>query len=368
MSQASSGVERIVDCHTHLRDIAHGEHFIEIMKASETTRMSLMATMKPQTGSGIPQALYLKALHPDKFYVFGGLNHATYLSQGKVEAPSLAEQVDILMKIGCDGIKMIEGKPTARKRLPIAFDSDYYRDYFARVEERDFPILWHVNDPEEFWDPEKIPNWAKEHGWGYDETYVQKETLYSEVEEILSRHPNLRVIFAHFYFLSADLPRAGRFLETHKNTYLDLAPGIEMLYNFSKDPEASRDFFHAYEDRILFGTDIISDRTIEKASSRTHLVKRFLETSDTFTVRPKPDSLLGTPEEGIIHGIALPDEVLVKIFYQNFENLAGKHPKPLNLELATRECQRIANIASQMSGVAPEETQAGLAAKGLREI
>lgn len=368
MSSASSGVERIVDCHTHLRDIAHGEHFIEIMKASETTRMSLMATMKPQTGSGIPQALYLKALHPDKFYVFGGLNHATYLSQGKVEAPSLAEQVDILMKIGCDGIKMIEGKPTARKRLPIAFDSDYYRDYFARVEERDFPILWHVNDPEEFWDPEKIPNWAKEHGWGYDETYVQKETLYSEVEEVLKRHPNLKIIFAHFYFLSADLPRAGRFLETHKNTYLDLAPGIEMLYNFSKDPEASRDFFQAQQDRILFGTDILSEQTIEKASSRAQLVKRFLETSDTFTVRPKPDSLLGTPEEGIIHGIALPDEVLAKIFYQNFENLAGKHPKPLNLELAIKQCEDLANIASQMSAVSPEETQAGLAAKGLREI
>jgi len=141
-----------------------------------------------------------------------------------------------------------------------------------------------------------------------------------------------------------------------------------MLYNFSKGPEASRDFFCAYQDRILFGTDIISEQTIEKASSRARMVKRFLQTSDTFTVRPKADSLLGTPEEGIIQGIALPEEVLAKIFYQNFENLVGKHPKPLNLELAIKQCEDLANIASQMSAVSPEETQAGLAAKGLREI
>jgi len=368
MAQAVSGVERIVDCHTHLRDIAHTEHFLEIMKAAGTTRMSVMATMRPESGSGIPQALYLKALHPDKFYVFGGLNHATYLSQGKAQAPTLAEQVDILMNLGCDGIKMIEGKPTSRKRLPIPFDSDYYADYFARAQERDFPILWHVNDPEEFWDPQKIPTWAKEHGWGYDETFVQKETLYREVEEVLNRHPELKIIFAHFYFLSADLPRAGRFFENHPNTYFDLAPGIEMYYNFAKDPEASRNFFQGHQDRILYGTDIISDRTIEKASSRAEIVKRFLETRDTFTTQPKTDPLLGSPEEGIIRGIALPHEVLAKIFCQSFEGLAGQHPRPLNIELAISECERIAGIANQMSDVAPEETQAAIAAKKLRKM
>ena len=42
-----------------------------------------------------------------------------------------------------------------------------------------------------------------------------KEELYAEVDEVLRRHPNLRVIFAHFYFLSADLPRAARFFDAH---------------------------------------------------------------------------------------------------------------------------------------------------------
>jgi predicted TIM-barrel fold metal-dependent hydrolase len=368
MAQASSERERIVDCHTHLRDIAHAEHFIQIMEAAETTRMNILGTMRPEAGSGIPQALCIKALHPDKFYVFGGLNHATYLSQGKAQAPTLAEQVDILINLGTDGIKMIEGKPTSRRRLPIPFDSDYYADYFARVQERGFPILWHVIDPEEFWDPEKIPNWAKEHGWGYDQTDVQKETLYAEVETVLNRHPNLKIIFAHFYFLSADLPRAARFLQSHPNAYLDLAPGIEMYYNFAKDPEATRDFFQEHQDRIFYGTDIISDRTIEKASSRAQIVKRFLQTRDTFTTQPKTDPLLGDPEEGIIRGIALPHQVLAKIFYQNFEGLAGQHPRPLNMELAISECERIAAIANQMTGVAREETQAAIAAKMLREM
>ena len=44
---------------------------------------------------------------------------------------------------------------------------------------------------------------------------VTKEELYSEVEQVLRQHPGLKVILAHFYFLSADLPRARRFMDEH---------------------------------------------------------------------------------------------------------------------------------------------------------
>jgi hypothetical protein len=33
---------------------------------------------------------------------------------------------------------------------------------------------------------------------------------------------------------------------------VDLAPGVEMLYNLSRDVEASRRFFCAHADRIVF--------------------------------------------------------------------------------------------------------------------
>ncbi len=74
--------------------------------------------------------------------------------------------------MGADGIKLIEGKPTMRKVLPIPdFDKEVWDPFWDYCEKSGFPILMHVNDPEEFWEKDKIPSWAKSQGWGYDETY-----------------------------------------------------------------------------------------------------------------------------------------------------------------------------------------------------
>ncbi len=64
------------------------------------------------------------------------------------------------------------------------------------------------------------------------------------------------MIFAHFFFLSAQLPRLAELFERFPNMHVDLTPGIEMYHNFSRNPQATRDFFLRYQERILFGTDI----------------------------------------------------------------------------------------------------------------
>ena len=269
--------------------------------------------------------------------------------------------------MGCDGIKMIEGKPTSRQRMDVPVTDAYFADYWARVEELGLPIVWHVNDPEEFWDPDKIPGWAKERKWGYGPDDVKKEQLYAEVDEVLARHPGLKIIFAHFYFLSADLPRAARFLDEHPSVHFDLAPGIEMLYNISRDPQAGREFFTSYADRIVFGTDLSSGQTLEQGRARAGIVFRWLESGDTFRVPAEVDFLLGPPEDGVIRGMKLPKKVLSSIYGGNFTRLAGKEPKPLDVGAAFEECGRLAAIAEAMSGKRAADTEAGQVARLLAE-
>jgi predicted TIM-barrel fold metal-dependent hydrolase len=275
-----------------------------------------------------------------------------------VDTLSLVEQVETFRELGCEGIKMIEGKPTSRQVMDVPVTDAYFADYWARVEELDVPIVWHVNDPEEFWDPERLPGWAKERNWGYGPEDVQKEQLYAEVDEVLARHPRLRIVFAHFYFLSADLPRAKRFLDEHPTVCLDLTPGIEMLYNLSRDLETSRAFFCEYADRIVFGTDLSSSLTVDEGRFRAGIVYRWLESEDTFRVPDGADFLLGSPEDGVIQGMALPDDVLAKIYGGNFTRLAGAEPRPLNALLAVQECERLAAIAQALSGLPAAETEA----------
>jgi len=365
MSEWQSRIGNIVDGHVHMGSASQEKSLLAIREAAGIGQMALVSIQNPEAGSGLAQSLYMKARHPELFYVMAGLNHAGQLSGGKVQGTPLVEQVDEYVRIGCDGIKMIEGKPTARQRMNVPLTDPYYADYWAHVEELGLPIVFHVNDPEEFWDPARIPGWAKARNWGYGPDDVQKEQLYAEVDEVLARYPKLRIIFAHFYFLSADLPRARRFFDEHPAVCFDLTPGVEMLYNLSGDVAASRAFFTEYSERIVYGTDLFSSQPVSEGRLRAGLVFRWLESEDTFRVPDGADFLLGPPEDGIIHGMALPDEMLQPIYCGNWQRMVGVKPRALDVEQAIETCQRLADLAEAMSGQPAAETEAGRVAQSL---
>ncbi len=354
----------VIDCHVHFWNYADEKNMVKIKDACRFSRINILSTYDRTKVNENPEGIYMKANYPDSFYVFGSLDYSAIFSGRKRAEPSLSDQIDRMIDIGLDGVKMVEGKPTERKAIPFKFDSDFYRDYFSHLESQGFPLLFHVNDPEEFWDPEKVPSWAKEQGWFYDSSYPTKDQLYEEVERVLDRCPNLKVIFAHFYFVSADLEKASHLLERNRNVCLDLTPGIEMFYNFSSRRDEWRSFFIHYQDRILYGTDIGGGQSVEEATSRAWIVRNFLETDEEFLTPKESDSLLGGPNIPF-RGLNLPEAALEKIYAHNFERLAGTHPRKLNIGKAIDECERIAKIASK-NGVGPEENEAAKIASILK--
>ena len=367
MPEFSEKVDQVIDCHVHLWKLDHLEHLAGVREKLGVHRMNLLGIVDPHTGAGHAPILVAKVRYPGAFYCFGGLNHATALSDGKVSAPALSQQVEMLMGAGCDGIKLIEGKPTHRRMLPFPLDGEYYREFFETAERLQVPLLWHVADPEEFWDPQTAPRWAVKHGWTYGADDVPKEQLYAEVENVLRRCPKLRVIFAHFYFLSADLARAERFLADHPNANIDVTPGVELMFNLSRDPERAREFFAAHQERIFYGTDILSDHPTSEALGRAALVRQFLEGGETFTVPKEADELL-EPGMGKVTPLDLPAEVLARIYRTNFESFAGKAPKPVDPDSALSECRRQSEVAATLSETSPEKTEAGKCAEALSKI
>ncbi len=336
----------IVDCHTHFggEDLNGIEVMLEKERAGGVEQVSIVITSVPRRISGNPQGLYAKAKHPNRVYVFPGVDYSHIASDVDHRwTYSFPQQIARLIAMGCDGLKMINGKPNCRKDSGIALDAAIYHDYFACLEEAGFPILWHVNDPEEFWDPAAAPEWAKGPGWLYDGTFPTSESLYQECERVLQKHPNLVVIFAHFYFLSDFLDRAGALLDRYPKVCFDLAPGIEMLHNFSKRPEAAREFFLKYQDRIIFGTDFSPRWQL----SRIWVVRNFLETDETFHV-PTDDSLFWPDHRTMIKGIKLPEGAVRKIYAGNFRRIVGKAPKPLNMPLVMEELNRLTAIQDAM--------------------
>ena len=278
--------------------------------------------------------LYLKLLFPN-CYAFGSLEYRSGIEP--------AVQARQLMTCGFDGIKMIEQKPTVRRDLKIALNDPRYFPFYAYLEEQQISLLAHVADPEEFWNPDLIPIWAKEAGYDYSGgEYPAKEQLYDEVEDVLNRFPRLPVILAHLFFLSADLPRLDALLHRHPNVSLDIVSGTEMYFNFTRDPAAWRAFFLRYADRIIYGTDncnMNSAEELENARITNRFQLGFLTTDACIPAWDKH-----------VQGIALPDDACRKILGGNFRRLAGNAPRTLNRSAAIRFLEsRLTNPAFQLT-------------------
>jgi len=327
---------------------------IQICDSLKIDRFNIVCTPHRERLSLVPDALHLKAHAPQRVFVFGGLDISTYFRAPEHVGATFAASLDFLSAAGCDGIKMIEGKPDMRKMLPIPpFDSDVFAPFWEKMAQTQMPLLFHVNDPEEFWDADRVPEWAIQRGWFYgDGTFINNESQYAEIFNLLSKNPSLRVIFAHFFFLSAQLPRLADLLDRYPNLYIDLTPGIEMYRNFSAALEATREFFIKYQDRILFGTDIgarallTSPQTgiqLSESQERVTLIRNFLENPGEFYLHPESGFLFGNLKTPF-HGLDLPEPVLQKIYQRNFEKVVAPAPRPLNPGLIVEMCNQIESM------------------------
>jgi predicted TIM-barrel fold metal-dependent hydrolase len=123
-----------------------------------------------------------------------------------------------------------------------------------------------------------------------------------ERDRMFAHNPKTRYIAAHFAWHGNDLARAGRMLDTMPNVFLEVAA---VLYEFGRQPRASAAFFTKYQDRVMFGKD-----TYEPSEYPYYW--RVFETSDEYF-----DYYRHYHAFWKLNGMALPDNILKKLYYQN---------------------------------------------------
>lgn len=345
---------KVIDGHVHYAWPISEDSLASALAATGADAVCLAALPVGFTKGGCAHpsttldCLAFKLRFPETAFVFGCLDCTAY-GEKKRLGSYFADYTKRLLEMGCDGIKMLEGKPTMRRSFPIpAFDDPVWEPYWTYAEEKQVPILMHVNDPEEFWNPDALPEVARLSGWGYGPDDINNEVQYTELFNLLKRHPNLNITFAHMFFFSGQLLRLSEWLDSFPHMRVDLTPGIELIENMSRDIAASRAFFLKYQDRIHFGTDI-GGRTVGKGVTELNMRESMLRAkyehdficgSAAIGVRADDDYLIGRPPF-VLRGLDLPDEVQQKILYGNFLDFVGcEKPWPVNVELCLKEIPR----------------------------
>jgi predicted TIM-barrel fold metal-dependent hydrolase len=134
-------------------------------------------------------------------------------------------------------------------------------------------------------------------------------------DRFVAAHPTLRFDGAHMGSLEYDVDVLAAFLDKFPKASVDLAARVtQVQYQSVRDYEKVRNFYIKYQDRLLYATDLTENpgdvpAEIRKSAQETWLSDwRYLATGESQRVEMiKAD----------VPGLALPREVIDKIYYHN---------------------------------------------------
>ena len=157
---------------------------------------------------------------------------------------------------GAKGVKLIGWAERYIKAHDYDLRSEAMLGVWAAAEELHLPVVAHISI-------------------GYDPS-----RYLAELQDILTKHPKLLLILAHFGlgFDSANLPRLRQLLHDHPNLHIDasLYGGAreKWLHRASNRAEALREVVMAFPNQVLFGTDAFGTKGRAEACSQTLCARR----------------------------------------------------------------------------------------------
>ena len=166
------------------------------------------------------------------------------------------------------------------------------------------------------------PSWSF-----FGATLPSRESLLAARDRLIARHPQTTFLGIHLANNPEDLAYVDRLLSKHANLYVDTSARLPEIGRHCATKV--RDFFVRHQDRILFGSDIIFQPSGYQLGSLSVWpdddsdAMRFYQAHRDYFETDRRGLAHPTPIQGdwTIDGIALPQNVLVKIYQTNAQRL-----------------------------------------------
>lgn len=279
----------IINTHEHFQSIENVPKFLEAMKRNDVEKTVIVGSPEATILSGRKgffgeekynlEVLKIANTYPAHFIAFPTIN---------VHDPDKLEKLKRYLQTGGKGLKLYSGHSLFHD-LPL--DDETMMPVYKFCENNRILVLFHVN-------------------LGYYE---------KEFENVLKKFPHLKVVCPHFCLSTIETGRFERFMNTYPNLYTDISFGYidflkAALLRISKDPERLRKLVLKYQDRILFGTDMVITsadyKTVDWMAQVTRVYRDLLEKEEYRFFALKGETL---------DGLHLSKKVLKKIYRTNFE-------------------------------------------------
>jgi predicted TIM-barrel fold metal-dependent hydrolase len=308
-----------IDIHNHQR-VASPERLDQLVKEMDALNMRVMVNLSGGTGERLERTVQaMKGRHPGRFVVFANLDFAGVDDPGYGERAATQLARDVAN--GAQGLKIFKNfgmdlKDKAGKRIHV--DDSRFDPVWAACARLNIPVLIHTGEPWSFFQPQDKTNerWLELKQFPSRarpaDRYDSWETIMGEQHNLFARHPKTTFINAHLGWLGGNLGELGRLMDRLPNMYTEIGA---VLAELGRQPRFAREWFIKYQDRVLMGKDTW-------APQEYWVYFRVLETADEYF-----DYYRKRHAFWKMYGLALPDEVLKKVYYKNALRLLPGVPR-----------------------------------------
>ncbi|MEO1498193.1 MAG: amidohydrolase family protein [Planctomycetota bacterium] len=321
----------VVDVHTHprLRFRHVPERLNEFVRIMDEQNVALCVSLDGGMGDALEEHLAYLAPHAERFLVFANVdwrgdgaedNFATWDCHRPDFGRRMARSLAAAKRRGVVGLKIFKRLGLYYRNADgslVEIDDPRWDPIWAACGELGLPVIIHSADPVAFFEPidatnerweelNRHPDWSFH---GVDPTgrpWPSHDALLAARNRVVERHPRTTFIGAHIANHPENLAMVSQWLDRYPNLVVETSSRIAEL---GRQPYTAREFFLRYQDRILFGTDG------PRPAGRLLPNWRFFETRDEyFAYAENP-----FPPQGLwsIHGLGLPDAILLKLYQQN---------------------------------------------------
>ena len=208
--------------------------------------------------------------------------------------------------------------------LFIKIDDVLFDPIFNYLEQNKITVCGHIGEPKNCWLPLEEMTVAGDKAYFRDHPeyhmychpdYPGYQELVHSRDRLLEKHPNLKFVGAHLGSLEWSVDEIAKRLDKYSNLAVDLASRIDHLqYQSITDWQKVHDFFIQYQDRIIYGTDLVVDDSNNLVEFRKEAHSTWLTDWKYFT---SEEWMTTATASSKFQALRLPSDVIDKIYYQN---------------------------------------------------
>jgi len=285
-----------ISTHEHYRAGGNIEPYLAVMARANIEKAVFVPTdwppSNPQAQVNLKELLALQRRYPKRIVVF-----ATAYNKD----PAAAEIIEEALKKGAQGIKFIDWLASATypdEAGPV--DSPNMLRVYEIARRYRVPVLLHI-------DFQKRPDWKQ------------------QFDRVAAAFPDVTFILAHYCRAASGekpaLDLCTDTLDKFPNVAVDMSMGGGLkryIRYFDEAPALWHAFVLRYQDRILWGTDLILD---DNPGKNADWIWRRILTDFSMFQTATYQSPFHQEDKTLHQGLALPAAVLRKIYYENPQRL-----------------------------------------------